>query len=135
MKGTGYNTPKCKKRLERSIIEEYEWYSELNAVNRVEAINTLSIPVVAHSFNIVDWKTEGIRQLDRKTRKLRTLQRMHHPKADVDRMYLTNTPYLARLQCSEESSTSMKHWNLRLKLQMSMPEKVNRKQSAMPKIN
>ena len=50
---------------------------------------------------------------------------MHHPKADVDRMYLTGTPYLARLQCSEESSTSMKHWNLRLKLQMSMPEKVN----------
>ena len=33
-------------------------------VNRVEAINTLSIPVVAHSFNIVDWKMEGIRQLD-----------------------------------------------------------------------
>ena len=54
----------------------------------MEAINTLSIPVVAHSFNIVDWKMEGIRQLDRKKRKLRTLQRMHHPKADMDRMYL-----------------------------------------------
>ena len=47
MKGTGRNTPKLKKRVERSIIEEYEWYSELNAVNRVEAINTLSVPVVA----------------------------------------------------------------------------------------
>ena len=31
---------------------------------------------------------EEIRQLDRKTRKLLTLQRMHHPKADMDRMYL-----------------------------------------------
>ena len=31
MKGTGYNTPKWKKRLKTSIIEEYEWYSELNA--------------------------------------------------------------------------------------------------------
>ena len=49
--------------------------SELNAVNRVEAINT---PLVAYSFNIVDWKMEEIRQLDRKTRKLVTLQRRHH---------------------------------------------------------
>ena len=31
---------------------------------------------------------EEIRQLDRKTRKLLTLQRIHHPKADMDRMYL-----------------------------------------------
>ena len=35
--------------------------SELNAVNRVEAINT---PLVAYSFNIVDWKMEDLRQLD-----------------------------------------------------------------------
>ena len=49
--------------------------SELNAVNRVEAINK---PLVAYSFNIVDWKMEEIRQLDRKTRKLVTLQRTHH---------------------------------------------------------
>ena len=31
---------------------------------------------------------EEITQLDRKSRKLLTLQRMHHPKADMDRMYL-----------------------------------------------
>ena len=49
---------------------------------------TLAIPVLAYSFHIVDWKMEEIRQLDRKTRKLLTLQRMHHPKADMDRMYL-----------------------------------------------
>ena len=49
--------------------------SELNAANRVEAINT---PLVAYSFNIVDWKMEDLRQLDRKTRKLLTLQRTHH---------------------------------------------------------
>ena len=49
--------------------------SELNAVNRVEAINT---PLVAYSFNIVDCKMEDLRQLDRKTRKLLTLQRTHH---------------------------------------------------------
>ncbi|XP_074608050.1 uncharacterized protein LOC141860765 [Acropora palmata] len=62
--------------------------SELNAINRTEAINTLATPVVTYSFNIVDWKMEEIRKLDRKTRKLLTMERMHHPRADVDRMYL-----------------------------------------------
>ena len=62
--------------------------SELDAINRMEAINTLATPVVTYSFNIVDWKMEEIRKLDRNTRKLLTMERMHHPRADVDRMYL-----------------------------------------------
>ena len=61
---------------------------ELHAINRMEAINTLATPVVTYSFNIVDWKMEEIRKLDRKTRKLLTMERMHHSRADVDRMYL-----------------------------------------------
>ena len=32
---------------------------------------------------------EEIRKLDRKTRKLLAMERMHHPRADVDRMYLS----------------------------------------------
>ncbi|XP_068742436.1 uncharacterized protein [Montipora capricornis] len=40
--------------------------SELNAINRMEAINTLATPVVTYSFNIVDWKMEETRKLDRK---------------------------------------------------------------------
>ena len=49
----------------------------------VEAINTLAIPVVAYSFNIVDWQ---MKENNRKTRKLLTLQKMHHPKAVVDNL-------------------------------------------------
>ena len=62
--------------------------SGLNAINRMEAINTLATPVVTYSFNVVDSKTEEIRKLDRKTRKLLTMERMHHPRAVVDRIYL-----------------------------------------------
>ena len=40
--------------------------SELNAINRMEAINTLATPLVTYSFNIVDWKMEEVRKLDRK---------------------------------------------------------------------
>ena len=62
--------------------------SELNAINRMEAINILATPVGTYSFNIVDWKMEEIRKLDRKTRKLFTMERMHYLRADLDRMYL-----------------------------------------------
>ena len=56
--------------------------SELNVANRFEAINTLAVPVVTYSFNIMNWKMSEIKRL------LLTIHRMHHPKADVNRMYL-----------------------------------------------
>ena len=36
--------------------------SELSAINRVDAINTLAITVASYSFNIVDWKMEEIKK-------------------------------------------------------------------------
>ena len=62
--------------------------SELNASNRITAINTLATPVVTYSFNIINWKLNDIKRMDTKTRKLLTMQNMHHPKADVARLYL-----------------------------------------------
>ena len=62
--------------------------SELNAVNRIAAINSLAIPVITYSMNILNWKINNLKKLDMKTRKLLTMYRMHHPKADVDRLYL-----------------------------------------------
>ena len=52
------------------------------------AINTLAIPVVTYSFNIINWQMSEIRKMDRKTRKMFTMERMNHPKADVERIYL-----------------------------------------------
>ena len=65
--------------------------SESNAINKIEAVNTVATPVVTYSFNIKkkkNWTAEDIKNLDRKTRKLLTKERMHHPKSDVDQMYL-----------------------------------------------
>ena len=47
--------------------------SELNAKNKLEAINTLAIPVISYSFNVVNWNLEGIKRIGRKIRKLMTL--------------------------------------------------------------
>ena len=60
--------------------------SELNAKNKLEAINTLAIPEVTYSSHVVNWNVDEIKRTERKIQKLMTLNRMHHSKADVSRM-------------------------------------------------
>ena len=58
--------------------------SELNAINKIEAINTVAIPAVTYGFNIINWTAQDMKNLYRKTKKNLTKGRMHHPKSDVD---------------------------------------------------
>ena len=67
----------------RMILE-----SELNARNKITAIGALAVPVLRYSFGIINWRIEKIKQIDRKTKKMLTMYKMHHPKADVDRLYV-----------------------------------------------
>lgn len=62
--------------------------TELNAKNKIAAINTIAVPVVAYSFGIVDWLRSDIEKMDRKTRKILTMGGIHHPNADVHRLYI-----------------------------------------------
>ena len=62
--------------------------TELNSKNRIEAINTSAVPVVQNSFNIINWNLADFNRLDTKTRKLLTSNKMHHPKPDVNCLYL-----------------------------------------------
>ena len=63
-------------------------HTKRNAKNKLEAFNTLAIPLATCSFNVINWNLEEIRRMDRKVRKLLTLNRMHHQKGDVNRMYV-----------------------------------------------
>ena len=65
--------------------------SELNAANKLEAINTSAVPVVTYSFNIINWTLQELAKLDTKTRRFLTTYKIHHPKSDVDRLYLPRT--------------------------------------------
>ena len=67
----------------RSILR-----TELNGRNKMEAINSLAVPVVQYSFGIIDWKISELKKSDTKTRKLLNMQKMSHPKADVERLYI-----------------------------------------------
>jgi hypothetical protein len=37
---------------------------------------------------IINWRLDEIKKIDRKTRKILTTYKMHHPKADTDRLYV-----------------------------------------------
>ena len=71
------------KRRLRMILK-----SELNARNKITAIGALAVPVLRNSFGIINWRIEEIKQIDRKARKMLTMYKMHHPKADTDRLYI-----------------------------------------------
>ena len=80
---------KIRKECYRRVREVLQ--SELNTKNKLEAINTLAIPVVSYTFNVVNWNLEEIKRIDRKIRKSMTLNRMHHPEAELSRMYIPRT--------------------------------------------
>jgi hypothetical protein len=62
--------------------------SEPNARNKITAIGALVVLVLRYSFGIINWRIEGMKQTDRKTRKTLTMYKVHHPKADKDRLYV-----------------------------------------------
>ena len=62
--------------------------TELNRRNKMEAINSLAVPVVQYSFGVIDWKISEIKKIDTKTRKLLNMHKMLHPKVDVERLYI-----------------------------------------------
>ena len=69
-------------QMKVKIKKEYkQWIklvlnSELNARNRIAAINTLAVPVVLYSFGIIDWKLNEIQDLDKMTRKQLCMNQM-----------------------------------------------------------
>ena len=62
--------------------------SKLHGGNIISAINSRAVSIVRYGAGIISWSKKELENLDRKTRKLMTMNGGHHPKADVDRLYL-----------------------------------------------
>ena len=62
--------------------------TELNGRNKIEAINSLAVPVLQYSFGIIDWKISELKKIDPKTSKLLNMHKMLHFKADVETLYI-----------------------------------------------
>jgi hypothetical protein len=61
---------------------------ELNAKNKITAVRALGVSVFRYSLGIVSWRLEEVRNTDGKTRKVLTMYKIYHPKADTDRLYV-----------------------------------------------
>ena len=78
-----------RERLRREYFRRVKMVlrTELYGRNKVLAINGLALPVLTYSFGVIHWRTTDLQQLDRRTRKFLTMHGVHHPSADVDRLY------------------------------------------------
>ena len=88
--GDGINHASMKENIRKEYYRRIRLVlkTELNSKNRIEAINTLALPDVQYSFNIINWNLAELNRLDTKPRKLLTSNKMRHPNADVDCLYL-----------------------------------------------
>jgi len=58
----------------------------LHAKSKITAVGALAVPVLRYGCDIINWRLEEIRKIDRKTRKLLKVYKVHHPKADIVRL-------------------------------------------------
>jgi hypothetical protein len=50
----------------------------------MQAIGSLAVRVLSCSYGIINWHQHEIQKLDRKTRQMVSINRQHHPRADID---------------------------------------------------
>ena len=62
--------------------------SKLSGKNKIMAAKTWAVAILRYSAGVVEWKTDELKVLDRKTRKMMTLYGALHPKSDVDTVYV-----------------------------------------------
>ena len=52
------------------------------------AVNTWSVQILRYSAGVLEWRSDELKELDRKTRKMVTMHGALNPKGGVDRVYL-----------------------------------------------
>ena len=64
--GDGVQHSKMKEKIRKECIRRVRSIlkTELNSKNKLTAINTLAIPVVIYSFNVINWNLRGMIQLE-----------------------------------------------------------------------
>jgi len=62
--------------------------TELSAKNKIQAIGSLTVPVLRYSFGIVNWHQGELKKTRPENKETTTIHGQHHPKSDVDRLYV-----------------------------------------------
>ena len=62
--------------------------SKLNGGNLFRPINSQAVSLVRYSAGILKWTKDELKAIDRKTRKIMTMNKMYHPQSDTDKLYI-----------------------------------------------
>ena len=81
--------PKVLQAYYREVRKVLNLKSSLNGGKTVKAINTWAVAAVRYTACIVDQTAGELKAIDRKTRKLMTMNGAVHLRADVYRLYVT----------------------------------------------
>ena len=93
--GTEEDNRPASEYIKKRLIREYRrrlkqaLKTKLNAGNLVRLINMYAVSVFSYSFGVIPWSRQELLAADRVTRKMMTIYRCHHPKASVERLYLS----------------------------------------------
>ena len=77
---------KIKKKYYRRVRQLAS--SKLNGGNTIRTINSQAISLVRYSARILKLTKDELKAMDRKTRKIMTMNRMYHPQIDTGRLYI-----------------------------------------------
>ena len=79
-------------KMKENFRREYLWRtklimkSRLSGRNKIIAINTWAVSLMRYGAGIVKWTKSEPDEIDRKTRKVMTLNKELHPTSDVNRL-------------------------------------------------
>ena len=90
MEADGVKHKEMKDQIKKEYIRRVRKIlkTKLNGGNIFLATNSRAVFTVRYGAGIISWTKMELEELDWRTRKLMTMYRAHHPKADVDRLYL-----------------------------------------------
>ena len=80
---------KVKKEYSRRVRKVLETKS--NSGNVFKAINSWAVSVVKYSAAFLGWSRFQLEEIDKRTRRLLTMQNGFHPKNNADRLYLSRS--------------------------------------------
>ena len=63
--------------------------SKLNGRNKIMAVNIWAVSLMRYGAGILGWNTNELQKLDRKTRKVMTINKELHPRSDVAKIYVS----------------------------------------------
>ena len=90
LEATGIKNKEMKEMVKKEYYRRVKLLAgtKLYARYMIGAINTWAVSIVRYSAGILDWTESDLTKMDIKTRKILTMNGVHHKRSNVDRLYI-----------------------------------------------